>query len=97
MQAKLHDHPLSHRFDEGMYDVKVYFPGNGQLGSPSDDDSYINLWNRGTGITVSSVKFHPMYDHDNFHYDIAVLQMASAPAGITAVNLPTAGSKYIYS
>jgi len=80
-----------YRFDTNMYDIKVFFTGNGQI----DDSSFDALWNEDTGDhIVNRVVFHPMYDHRRFHYDIAVLQLATSENTVQPIRLPAASRKF---
>ena len=69
-----------------MYDVRVFFRGDGVI----DDVSFDTLWNEDDGNhNVDRVVFHPMYEHDRFHYDIAVLHLSSPENSVTPIKLAT--------
>jgi len=76
-----------------MYDIRAIFRGDGGI----DDDNTNTLFNEATGNhPVDRVIFHPMYDHNRFHYDIAVLHLATPETTVMPINLaePTRKSSY---
>ena len=76
-----------------MYDVRVFFRGDGFV----DQDDFDDLWEEDDGNhIVDRVVFHPMYDHDKFHYDIAVLHLATPENSITPVR-PATESRMLQS
>jgi len=76
-----------------MYDIRVVFRSDGMLRDSNDD--WNDLWTEtiGGNHEVDRVVFHPMYDHNRFHYDIAVLHLATAETAATPINLPAADRK----
>jgi len=70
-----------------MYDIRVFFTEDGFLGMPTTE-SFDQMWSLTEGRhRVDRVVFHPMYDHDRFHYDIAVLHLANPQNTITPISL----------
>jgi len=73
-----------------MYEIKAVFRSDGSI----KKDTWADLWNEPNGNhDVDRVVFHPMYDHNRFHYDIAVLHLATAETTATPIKLPSADRK----
>ena len=51
------------------------------------------MWDNPAYVEVDRVVFHPLYDHNNFHYDIAVLHLTQPVTDQAPVTLPNAGGK----
>ena len=82
------------RFETGMYEVRVFFSGTSVL-STTVPNSYEDIWSRDGSIQVDRVVFHPLYDHNNFHFDIAVLRLRNSVSGIDPVALPQQGGESV--
>lgn len=65
-----------------MYDIRVHFDLVNKLEDGDPKDRIVDdLWNKTPYYTVKRVVFHPMYDHHNYHYNIAVIELNSAVTG----------------
>ena len=68
-----------------MYDVKAFMDG-GTYETSNGGRTFRILFDR-PGTRVDKVVFHPMYDHGNFQYDLAVLRLVSPVRDQTPITL----------
>ncbi|KAF2361516.1 Serine proteases trypsin domain [Trinorchestia longiramus] len=82
---------LRRGYAEKGYSVRVFYEDSTLHASPR---TWHNLWSRSSHVDVVAVTFHPMYDHGNFHYDIAVLTHAQPVLGRMPLALPSTNKSY---
>lgn len=75
---------LRNGYEPGSYKIRATFPGDGDMGLTQFDEIY----ERDDTIEVDKVIFHPMYDHNLFNFDVAVIHLATAPPDATIIRLP---------
>ena len=80
-----------------MYGIRAVFRSDGRISD--QNNNWDDLWDETVGgnHNVDRVIFHPMYDHNRFHYDIAVLHLATAETAATPIALPAADRKLTIS
>ena len=73
--------------------MRAYFNGDEDIG---DTDSFPELWDDENGgrRDVDRVIFHPMYDHDRYDYDIAVIHFASPFSDVDTIPLANCNRTY---
>jgi len=73
-----------------MYGVKAFMNGGARL---PNGRTFPILYQR-EGQDARRVIFHPMYQHNNFRYDLAIIELATPVTDQRPIQLPTADSEY---
>lgn len=80
-------------YDTNMYEVRAFFDTTSRI-FKATERTFERMFARTPNYSVKRVIFHPMYDHNRFEYDIAVVELNSPiDNAITPIALPSAGGK----
>ena len=76
-----------------MYNIRAFMDGGSDFGR-SAGRTYQFLYERPGYSRVDRVIFHPMYDHYNFQYDLAVLRLETPVTTQTPIVLAAKESEF---